>query len=96
MQSPMMAALLGARTQGMAEGDHEMTMPMGEDKQTGTLMLDRSLCGDHSYKKGDEILVRGKITAIGNKLGFAPSGIEPAEAEAEEEEEYDPDMDDSL
>ena len=87
-----MKALQGLRqmeaapAEGMAAGSEELSMPMGEDKSSGEYFLDRSLFGEHAAKVGDEVLVRGKITTIGNKVGFAPSGIEPAPAEVMEGE----------
>ena len=103
--NPMMAAIQAARSksgsgmpsQGMAPGDPNMTMPMGEDKETGTLLLDRSLFKEVSVKDGDEITVTGKVTAIGgNKIGFSPSTASKVEEEGEPLVEFDADLDGDM
>jgi hypothetical protein len=76
LKAPAAAASAGG---GMAPGNSEMDMPMGLDKESGTLLMDRSLFKGLKVKPGDEITVTGKVTAIGNKIGFSPESAEMAD-----------------
>lgn len=93
--NPAMMALMQAKKagqpeapppQGMAPGSDEQSMPMGEDKTSGEYFLDRGMFGDLAVKVGDEIKVTGKVTTIGNKIGFMPSAVEPAGTQGSEGE----------
>lgn len=93
-------ALMSARDSGvgMQEADPEMSMPMGQDKSTKTMFLDRSIFGSEKVKMGDAVVVRGTVTSIGSTIGFSPTeGMkEDSGDKPEEEESFDEDLDDHM
>lgn len=101
-QSPLMAILAKARAQGaggpggapagMAASDPEMQMPMSKDTDSGSLLVNRALFKQTKVKPGDTITVTGKVTSIGNKIGFSPSGVEKMSEEPEEIDTQDEDL----
>ncbi len=103
MPNEEMMALMGARqaSRPQPQVDNDMMMPMGSDKATGEVFLDRALKGDLKCKKGDTVMVKGTITSLGSKIGFSPSEItyhdeEGGESEDGGDEEYDEDLDSDI
>ena len=79
-------------------GPNATRNPMGTDKQTKEVFVDRKLFEGMKVKKGDRIEVCGMITTLGNVIGFIPDKVEPDDEKDEKDEdgEFDPDMDDEL
>ena len=99
-QNPLMAILAQARQKGasgagggMAPSDPDMQNPMSKDQDSGSLLVNRSLLKNVKVKPGDTITVTGKVTSIGNKIGFAPAKVEKA---GEKPEDDDDDKDEDL
>ena len=76
--------------------------PLGTDKQTKEVFVDRGLLNGMKVKKGDRIEVCGMITTLGNVIGFIPDSVGPDDEdddqnkEDEENQDYDPDMHDDM
>ena len=80
---------------GQMQGD-EKEMPMGTDKGSGEVFVDRDLASG-KLKRGQKVVIRGTVTVTGNKIGVSPSSIEEDSGDdVPAEESFDEDLEGDL
>ncbi len=92
---PALAALQGARQSG-APDDGAQDNPLGTEKRTKEVFLDKDMFGDFKPKKGDKVTIQGTVTTTGVSVGVTPDSVSPEKGDKDEEKEFDPDLDDDL
>ena len=92
--SPAMGALQALRQAPQDDSDAEQ-MPMGTDKNTKEIFIDRTLFNKFKAKKGDRVIIEGTVTTTGISVGITPDSVEPDKSDKDAEDD-DKDMDEDL